>query len=232
MTSPVPGSDGVEGVEFALEGVQYGRLQVPRGRIRSSQRGIHQARRPAMAIAAGTSTIRTTVASMAIATASPIPKRLTTRWSLSTKVRKTTTMIAAAAVITRAVFARPSATPPGVAVLQVLLADPRDQEDLVVHREPEEDREHHHRHERRDRHLVVDPDQFAEAAALGDQGHHAVGRADREQVHDRGLERDQRRVEGDQQEQNAQSDDESDEEGQALLQSIGQVLAVAVSPPT
>jgi len=61
-------------------------------------------------------------------------------------------MIAAAAVITRAVLASPSATARLVLPsFQVLLADARDQEDLVVHREAEEDREHHHRHEGGDR---------------------------------------------------------------------------------
>lgn len=47
---------------------------------------------------------------MAIATASPKPNRLTTRWSLSRKLRKTTTITEAAAVITRAVAATPLAT--------------------------------------------------------------------------------------------------------------------------
>ena len=54
--------------------------------------------------------IRTSVASMAMAVARPRPNSLTTRSSSSTKLPKTTTMIAAAAVMTRAVAARPSAT--------------------------------------------------------------------------------------------------------------------------
>ena len=58
----------------------------------------------------GTISIRTRVASMAMAVASPRPKSLTTRLSSSTKLPNTTTMMAAAAVITRAVAARPSAT--------------------------------------------------------------------------------------------------------------------------
>ena len=54
--------------------------------------------------------IRTRVASMAIAVARPRPKSRMIRLSSSTKLPKTTTMMAAAAVITRAVAARPSAT--------------------------------------------------------------------------------------------------------------------------
>ncbi len=59
---------------------------------------------------AGTSTIRTSVASMNTALARPRPNSLSTRMSPSTNEPKTHTMIAAAAVMTRAVPARPSAT--------------------------------------------------------------------------------------------------------------------------
>jgi len=55
-------------------------------------------------------------------------------------------MIAAAAVITRAVFASPSATARLVSPCFRYSSRIREmQEDLVVHREAEEDREHHHR---------------------------------------------------------------------------------------
>ena len=59
---------------------------------------------------AGTNTMRTTVASSSTATASPRPISLIARRSPSTKVPNTHTMMAAAAVITRAVLARPSTT--------------------------------------------------------------------------------------------------------------------------
>ena len=59
---------------------------------------------------AGTSTIRTIVASTRIAVAIPTPISLRKTSVLKMNARKTTTMIAAAAVITRAVFARPSET--------------------------------------------------------------------------------------------------------------------------
>ena len=78
--------------------------------MRSSHLGIHQLRSPSSCITAGTSTIRTSVASRKIAEASPMPNSLRKTSGAARKARKTTTMIAAAAVITRAVFARPSAT--------------------------------------------------------------------------------------------------------------------------
>lgn len=77
---------------------------------RSSQVGNHQLASPSSSIVAGTSTMRTMVASMKTAMARPSPKVLMIGSSPSTKDRKIVTMMAAAAVITRAVAARPSAT--------------------------------------------------------------------------------------------------------------------------
>ena len=57
---------------------------------------------------AGTSSIRTMVASMRIADAMPMPMTLRTTSGLGMKAANTATMIAAAAVITRPVPARPS----------------------------------------------------------------------------------------------------------------------------
>jgi hypothetical protein len=58
----------------------------------------------------GTRTIRTSVASMSTATARPRPICFTETFAPATKDRNTTIMIAAAAVITRAVRASPCAT--------------------------------------------------------------------------------------------------------------------------
>ena len=63
-----------------------------------------------MTITAGTSRQRTTVASIATATASPTPNCLTVGSPLRMKLAKTATMISAAEVITRAVPASPSTT--------------------------------------------------------------------------------------------------------------------------
>jgi len=65
---------------------------------------------PSSSITAGTSTSRTTVASTRTAAASPRPICLTETSGVSTKDRNTTTMIAAAAEITRAVAASPRPT--------------------------------------------------------------------------------------------------------------------------
>ena len=59
---------------------------------------------------AGTSTIRTMVASTATATARPRPISFMARRSMRTKLPNTHTMIRAAAVISRAVTARPALT--------------------------------------------------------------------------------------------------------------------------
>ncbi len=59
---------------------------------------------------AGTRSMRTNVASRNTASASPVPKSLMMRRSSKRKLPNTTTMIAAAAEMTRAVEARPSAT--------------------------------------------------------------------------------------------------------------------------
>ena len=65
-------------------------------------------------------------------------------------------MISAAEVITLAVPDRPVTTDcVAVAGCHVFLPDSGEQEHLVVHREPEEDGEHHQWHERDDRHRVV-----------------------------------------------------------------------------
>ena len=80
------------------------------GSTRSSQRGIHQLRSPSSCITAGTSTIRTIVASIRIAAAMPMPISFRNTSGLSAKAPNTATMISAAAVITRAVRASPSVT--------------------------------------------------------------------------------------------------------------------------
>ena len=72
-------------------------------------------------------------------------------------------MMAAAAVMMRAVAAEPLGDGDGVvAVALVLLADAGQEEYLVVHAEAEEDGEHHHRDEAGDRGSGVDADELSE----------------------------------------------------------------------
>jgi len=80
------------------------------GSRRSSHPGSHQFQSPRSFIVAGTSTMRTIVASMSTATASPRPNILIMGSSPSTKAAKTLIMMSAADVITRAVAEMPSMT--------------------------------------------------------------------------------------------------------------------------
>ena len=91
---------------------------------------------------------------------------------------KTAIMIAAAPVITRAVFSSPKRDRGGVVALAVVvLAHPHQQEDRVVDREAEDDAEDHRRPDR------VDVGVAAQRPAVGhveEQGEDAEGDADGE----------------------------------------------------
>ena len=60
-------------------------------------------------------------------------------------------------------------------------------------------------------------------ALLEDRGEDAVGGADRQQVHERGLQRRDHRAERDQQQQHAQADDDRDDQRQPLADQVGEV---------
>ena len=84
-------------------------------------------------------------------------------------------MMSAADVMTRPVEAMPLTievwlSPRG----DVLLAHPGQQEDLVVHRETEQDGEHEHRDEGDDRHRRLESDQAGGPTPLEHHDHHAV----------------------------------------------------------
>lgn len=83
-----------------------------------SGQGSHQLAAPSSSMTAGTSTIRTMVASIRTAAARPSPICLTETFAPSMTDRNTTTMIAAAAVMTRAVLARPVLTAPVVSAVR------------------------------------------------------------------------------------------------------------------
>ena len=95
-------------------------------------------------ISAGSRTMRTTVASRMTATVRPTPSWLTVAIGAPAKTTKTAIMIAAAPVITAAVFAEAEPDRGGVVVAGlVVLAHAAEQEDRVVDREPEDDGEDH-----------------------------------------------------------------------------------------
>ena len=75
--------------------------------MRASQPGSHQFHRSNIAISAGTSTIRTTVASTAIATAQATPSWATSGIPAKAKPMNTAIMISAALVMVRALVATP-----------------------------------------------------------------------------------------------------------------------------
>ena len=170
---------------------------------------------------AGTRTSRTMVASTKIAVARPSPIILMPGSSPRMKPQKTATMISAAEVMIRPVPAMPRTTAlVVVAGAQVLLANPRQQEHLVVHGQPEQDREHEHRDEREDRHGRLQADQVRAPAPLEDHHQHAVRRSDAEQVHHCRLERHQHRPEHHEQQQERRGHDGGDERRQPVLDPV------------
>jgi len=72
-----------------------------------SQRGVHQLSRPSSAIVDGTSSMRTTVASSATASAMPKPSALTNTTGAAANALNTTIMSAAALVTRRPVRVTP-----------------------------------------------------------------------------------------------------------------------------
>ena len=80
------------------------------GRMRPSHFGIHHAALPNRVMSAGTSVMRTRNASNAMPTASPRAMPLMVPPPSGTNAKKTKNMMSAAAVTTRAPFAKPTAT--------------------------------------------------------------------------------------------------------------------------
>ena len=163
--------------------------------------GIAQVLRPRSSRTAGSRSILTTIASRNTALAMASPNIASTRSPLIANAPKTATITAAAAVITRPVRDRPSLTAAlGVASSLPLLVHAGDEEDLVVHREAEHDREREHRDERVDR-AGLGSEQSRAPAALEHGLDDPERSPDREQVHERRLYRNHERTEHDQQQQ-------------------------------
>ena len=159
--------------------------------------------------------MRTTVASSRIATVRPTPIWLTVAIGAAAKETKTAAMIAAAPVITPAVFSRPKRDRGAVvAALGVVLAHAGEEEDGVVDREAEGDAED------RGRADGVDVGVAAERVAVGDladEGDDADRGGDREQVEDDGEGGEQRRAQEGDEHQEGDEDDRADDERQARL---------------
>ena len=152
------------------------------------------------------------VASISSATATPKPICWNMIRSPRAKPENTATMISAAPVMIRAVEPTPNMTASVVSPrLVVALADPAEQEHLVVHREPEEHGEEEQRHPRLDRVRLLEPEQVGAEALLEDEHEQAVRGADREQVEHDGRSGDDDRAEDDGQQDEGEEQHERDD---------------------
>ena len=119
---------------------------------------------------AGSNTARTSVASSAIATARPTPICLNSIIDSVAKIENTATITIAALVTTPAVALMPCATALSVAHPAVdRLADPADDEHVVVHAQAEEDHEQEQRQPGRDPADGLEVQQVLEVAVLEDR---------------------------------------------------------------
>ena len=103
------------------------------------------------------------------------------------------------------------------------LLDPGEDEDVVVHREPEQDGEDEDRHPRLEDARRLDAQHRPEPAVLEDEDHRAVGGARRQQVQDQRLQRDDQRVEGEHQQQEAERQHEAEDERHLRGEAVGAV---------
>ena len=172
---------------------------------------------------------RTSVTSTSTAVASPMPVILITGSGSVAKPRKTAIMIAARGGDDLARAGRGGRDRGAVVgVAAPFLADAREQEHVVVRREPEQDREHEQRHVRDDG-LLLDAEQARAGRGLERERHDAVGGRDRGQVEDGRQQRDPPGPERGEQEQQRQADDRGGEQRDAGGDLV-RLVAVAGGP--
>ena len=156
------------------------------------------------------------MASSSTATARMTPISLGAIGPESANVMKTTTITAAAALITRPVPASPSTSAwRGVARAVVDRLDRREQEHRVVHRQREDEREEEDRRPRVDEALRLEAEQLLERSVLEHQPRDAERRRGREQVERDGGGRGERRPQQHEQQQEAEAEDHADDDRQA-----------------
>ena len=141
-----------------------------------------QPRSPSSATTAGSATPRTSVASIRTAAARPTPSCLFSATRIVAKIANTATITIAALVTVPPVAPRPRPPPRGPEPGVPRLADPLEDEDRVVHREPEEDHEREQRHPVRDRAVGLEVQQALGPVVLEHRDEDPVGGADRQQV--------------------------------------------------
>ena len=190
----------------------------------SSHFGRYQFQSPRSFMLAGSRTPRMIVASSRTATARPTPICLKSSSVSVAKIANTATITTAALVTTPAVFLTPRKPPPPcVMPRSIRLADSREDEHVVVHRQPEQDHEQEQRQPRRDRVAGGEVEQALRPLVLEDQHEHSVRRADREQVQQDRLDRDHDRAERDQQQQERGDQDEPEHVRQVRLHVVVEV---------
>ena len=106
---------------------------------------------------------------------------------------------------------------------QVLLTDPREQEHLVVHGQPEQDRELEQRHERVDEPDVGEAQDALEVALLEHEHHQPVGGDHRREVHEQRLDRQQQAPEEQQQDEEREQQHQADHPRELVLQLVVEV---------
>ena len=140
------------------------------GSTRSSRAGIcgsHQFQRPNSDTTAGTSSARITVASSRMPAASPVASTLTSVSGPEASETNARNRISAALVTSRPVRPMPRTTAVSVEPVASYSSRMRDEDEhLVVHRQPEQEREHHQRDPRGDRAGRGDPPDQARAVAV------------------------------------------------------------------
>src|SRR4029077_463279 len=104
------------------------------------------------------------------------------------------------------------------------LADPGDQEDLVVHGQAEQDGEHQHGQERFDRPGLAEVKQPQAPAVLEDRDQNAERGRGSEQVHHRRDRGDEQAAEGQRQQTEPQDEDDPDEDQQLGGDDGGEVV--------
>ncbi len=196
-----------------------------------SAEGRYQLRSPSNFIVAGSRIARTIVASIRIATARPMPISFMSMMLSVAKIEKTATITIAALVTVPAVAVIPSRTASSLPRPPVdRLADPAEDQHVVVHREAEQDHEQEERQPGADPSVGVEAEQRLAQPVLEDEDEDPVGGAHREQVeHDR-LDRDDDRAEGDQQQQERKPEDEGEDQRQALAEQLAEVLRLRPPP--
>ena len=103
------------------------------------------------------------------------------------------------------------------------LTDTRHEEDLVIHRESEEDYEHDERYKRHNRDCCVKANQFFCPSPLEDCNDNAVGGSDRNEVHKCGLEWHEDRTEDHHQQDESAKHNSTDHVGQIFHNKCGEV---------